>query len=64
MLHAPSTITEVVNVSRLVREGTVFAVPLGSDYALGVLARKSDGIGFGYFFGPRTDQVPTEPIGR
>jgi hypothetical protein len=49
------------------REGTWFAVPLGSaGFALGLLARigKRSGIGFGYFFGPRIGQLPVEPVGR
>lgn len=50
-----------VNAKISYREGTWFAVPLrAGGYAVGVVARAAgDGRTFGYFFGPRRDELPT-----
>ena len=42
------------------REGTWFAVPLRTDgYGLGLVARHTGGgVIFGYFFGPKLDEIP------
>lgn len=53
--------------SAVAREGLWFAVPLRDEgWGTGVVARANPkGVLFGYFFGPRRDQVPTlEDVGH
>lgn len=43
---------------RRICEGTLFAVPLEGGFMLGLVARSTGSIAFGFFFGPLRDEVP------